>query len=571
MTTPPSWLAIHRGNRPLVLFAPHGGRRHAPREPGKHKVNDLHTAELTRELAARWDATALVNDSRDRNELDLNRISEVRRHAPWLPELLAELLAAMVDEHGTATLLVIHGWNAVQTVCDVGMGVVDREGRCVVATGGGCTASADFIASKIRRLQQRAAAAEIAVTIGARYPAAHHNNLLQLFTAAHRDDEDGAIRTLARLAGEGRVAAAQLELGIPLRWPGRFRNAFAAALEDVFTSAPDLDVPATARTRGTATIAAPTTSAAPARRAGEPRSAVSLASMHSRGLQFVAGDLLGFTSIDANGSRSTGGRLLLSPRPGTLALFTGELIRRRDPPWTVPGLRYVDEPGGGWRVRYDGPMLDFPTLTPFLDLEQGLARGALIETAVDLAFTPARPDAREPRRFGTVAGTIVLGGEQWEVSAGAVAGETGLLLPRRYPFCRLTLPDAGGGVELTSTTAVEESATGGTDATHTSVPLPDRRFRFELAGARHAGRSEENVGATCTLALSADGGRLELAAGDGISALEGACERLVPVRRPGRAGAVVHTIFAIVRFANRPSGWLELATEHHADPGAAEE
>ena len=567
MTTVPSWLAVHRGTRPLVLFAPHGGRRHAPREPGKHKVNDLHTAELTRELAARWDATAIVNASRDRNELDLNRISDVRRHAPWLPRLLAELLGSIADAHGAATLLVIHGWNAVQTACDVGMGVVERDGRCVVASGGGCTAPAPFIAHTIRGLQRRAASADITVTIGARYPAAHHNNLLQLFTAAHREDGDDAVRTLARLADDGRIAAAQLELAIPLRWPGRFRTAFGAVLDEVFARDGDAATsPATGEVAPVEIVRAPIV-AAPAGSTAKP----ARAAPHSRGLQFVAGDLLGFTSIDAVGARSTGGRLLLSPRAGTLALFTGDLTSRRDPPWTVSRLRYLDQPGGAWRVRYDGPMLSFPTLTPFLDLEQGLAAGELMDGVVDLVFTPQRPDDREPRRFGTVAGTIALGGAHWNISASAMAGESALALPRRYPFCRLTLPETDGGTELMSIAGVDASASDRSDAASGSIPPAERSFRFELAGARRVGATEQPVETTCRLAMSADGGRVELAGGTAMSALTGVCERLVPVRRPGRAGAVVHTVLAIVRFADRASGWLELATEHHADPGDAED
>ena len=575
MTTP-SWLAVHPGRRPLLLFAPHGGRRHAPRQPGRHKVNDLHTAELTRELASRWDATAIVNDTRDRNELDLNRISDVRRQAPWLPRLLADVLASMVEEHGSATLLVVHGWNAVQTVCDVGMGVVERDGRCIVATGGGCTASERFIASKVRALQTRARSADITVTIGARYPAAHPNNLLQLFTAAHLDDDDAAVRTLARLAGAGQVAAAQLELGIPLRWPGRFRTAFMAALTDVFTAEGGAVAATGSRVQDGAPgatdhgddVDAPTAARTPAARGGDTHgSAPAAAAIHSRGLQFVTGDLLGFTGIDANGPRTTGGRLLLSPDANTLALFTGELADRHGLPWTVPRLRYTDAAAGAWRVRYAGPLLSFPTLTPFLDLEQGLARGKLIEAAVELEFTPAEPLTHAVRRFGSVAGTIRLGDARWEVSAGAVAHDSAPQTPRHYPFCRLTLPDVRGGLELVATGGVDESAEA--TVASGSVPPSERRFRFELAGTRHLDGTSLAARASCSLVLAGDGGRLilepdaaESAGSLGSTPLEGVCERLIPVRRPGRAGAVVHTVFALVRLGNRPAAWLELATEH---------
>jgi len=47
-TAPPDWIEVHHGGSALMLFAPHGGSRNAPRRPGRDNVNDLHTAELTR-------------------------------------------------------------------------------------------------------------------------------------------------------------------------------------------------------------------------------------------------------------------------------------------------------------------------------------------------------------------------------------------------------------------------------------------------------------------------------------------------------------------------------------------
>ena len=67
------------GALPLVLVAPHGGRRDPVRRPwsaGGVRVNDLHTASLTAALAAATGAAALINESEDRNDVDLNRIGE---------------------------------------------------------------------------------------------------------------------------------------------------------------------------------------------------------------------------------------------------------------------------------------------------------------------------------------------------------------------------------------------------------------------------------------------------------------------------------------------------------------
>src|SRR5207249_6788610 len=72
----------------------------------------------------------------------------------------------------------------------------------------------------------------IAATDGARYPARHRENMLQLFTPRYAEDHRPPVRALAARAPL--VDAVQLELGIALRWPGawrsRFLDACAAAL-----------------------------------------------------------------------------------------------------------------------------------------------------------------------------------------------------------------------------------------------------------------------------------------------------------------------------------------------------
>src|SRR6185295_6903233 len=79
-----------------LVIAPHGGRRARldPLPPRPFKVNDLHTAQLASELARQLDASFIVNDALDRNELDLNRTSQVVRGAPWLLELIESMVAA---------------------------------------------------------------------------------------------------------------------------------------------------------------------------------------------------------------------------------------------------------------------------------------------------------------------------------------------------------------------------------------------------------------------------------------------------------------------------------------------
>src|SRR5271154_3261266 len=86
-----SWLEVIDANSPLLLIAPHGGRAEPrTRSMLNPKVNDLHTADITRGLATRLGASALINVAMDRNRLDCNRLSQIIERAPWLLEMIAE-------------------------------------------------------------------------------------------------------------------------------------------------------------------------------------------------------------------------------------------------------------------------------------------------------------------------------------------------------------------------------------------------------------------------------------------------------------------------------------------------
>ncbi len=119
-----SWLEVIDSDSPLLLIAPHGGRAEPrTRSMLNPKVNDLHTAEITRGLAARLGASALINVAMDRNRLDCNRLSQIIERAPWLLELIAERVDAIVARHGRVTVLLIHGWNIIEPRLDFGLGL----------------------------------------------------------------------------------------------------------------------------------------------------------------------------------------------------------------------------------------------------------------------------------------------------------------------------------------------------------------------------------------------------------------------------------------------------------------
>src|SRR5260370_38959545 len=128
------WLETRDGDARLLLIAPHGGRAgraaHATLHP---KVNDPEPAAITRELARRLDAAALVNTGMDRNELDCNRLSQVLAHAPWILEIIAERRGRIIARHGHATVLLIHGWNIIEPRIDFGLGLRQVNGKLIPA------------------------------------------------------------------------------------------------------------------------------------------------------------------------------------------------------------------------------------------------------------------------------------------------------------------------------------------------------------------------------------------------------------------------------------------------------
>jgi len=221
----------------------------------------------------------------------------------------------------------------------------------------------------------------ISTTVGARYPASHRENLLQLFTPRYRDDHRPLVRALAAMAR--RVDAMQLELGIPLRWPGAWRQRLVLACRTVLA---DLVAPAAGSRATPAPLASAAAVPTPAR------------------LEFTSPTLCGLAGVDA-----AGGRLLLFPTAGDLALFTGERVGPAAA--TVDGLVLQPTTGVGHHVRFRGPLLHFPDTTPFLDLESGLGAARLSEGDVRLDFSPDEPTvAVGSGEFGRVSGSVTLDG-----------------------------------------------------------------------------------------------------------------------------------------------------------------
>ncbi len=467
------------GTIPLILVAPHGGHRDYANRPwgsGRLRVNDLHTASLTRELAAATGAAALINDTLDRNDVDLNRLSAACDRAPAFLERLADCIAAALAAHGRATVLTVHGWNVIQPVVDLGIGCKPGE------TPDGRTAvSAVFAARAVPALVRSCAARDITATVGARYPASGRENLVQLFTPRYRDDGRPLVRQLAALGQ--RAQAMQCELGIPLRWPGAWRRRLVDAVRAALSPLLEPDVETE--------IAAPAVQALPPPRPDRP---------HRRTLEAVGADGGLLVTTD-----SGGGRLLLFPPCGGLALFTGERTGG-EAPGRVGGLSVDDGPDGALQVRFAGPMMRFPDTTPFLDLERGLGTAHAVEDAtVDLAFSPFHACGTDGA-FGRVTGSAMLDGQRLDLGGEGFAAASGGA-PGPWPRVRAALALPGGRrlslvVGLADTTVTGFICDGSrhrqvTQATAVLGPRADPLDGFglsvELAGGERVDLSPEPV------------------------------------------------------------------------------
>lgn len=394
----PDWLELREGRRPVVLVAPHGGRRRRAIRRGD-SVNDLHTGEITLELAARLDAHAIVNHCLDRNDIDLNRISHLIERAPQVLALLGAAVEAALQDGAVPLVLFVHGWNMVVPCCDIGIGLRRRGG---LVTGRHPILSRTRYEGTIARIEAELAARGVASAIGRRYTASGRDNAAQLFSGRYAGHEDPAVAAFAEMSLEGRADAAQLELGIPLRWPGPAR----AALLDGLVAALEADIPAKPVRRKEWNLAP----------AVQPNG-----DEHARtgfALQAVLdaeGSVAMFGGVEATGARSLASRLCVLGTDGTMMLLVGEGDWDGNPDvFAMDGLLWrVHESGARIELTLRGPMIRYRTHEAYLDLEEGLSASDLVDGDVALRF-----DA-DSTGHGRLTGRLRCGELQLDVDAAA--------------------------------------------------------------------------------------------------------------------------------------------------------
>jgi hypothetical protein len=418
----PDWLALREGTSAIVIVAPHGGRRERPIRRGD-SVNDLETAGIAWELATRLDAHAIVNHGLDRNEIDLNRITHLAARAPGVLSLLSSAIEAAARGGEVPIVLFVHGWNMVVPCCDVGIGLRRRAGEI---TGRFPTLSRARFDATIAAIEEELGRRGVSASIGRRYTASGRDNAAQLFSGRHAAHENAAVAALAQLAIEERVDAAQLELGIPLRWKGRLRDALVDGLVAAFGREADHARAAAGHDRcSTAEVGATVPriasgwqlrAAARDDTAGPAEPAYALQAV----LEPVSG-LATFCGVESTGPRSMAARFSLVFTDGSMMLLVGEGEWNGEPGhYRLEGFEWqVTGDGSRTEIRLRAPMIRYPTHDAYLDLEQGLARSELVDAEVDL-IAEAVPGERARLR-----GTVRTLGRTWDVDTIAFLDRAG--------------------------------------------------------------------------------------------------------------------------------------------------
>jgi hypothetical protein len=533
------------GEGPALVVVPHGGLCERdllePHGTGTLRGNDLHTGEVARVLTQRMDATLVENVAVDRNQLDLNRIDEVAAKAPWFFDLLRVHVERILARHPVAEVLFVHGWHVVQPTCDVGIGARLASAADASRLAARLTASPDYVAATLERLRRAGEARGVRTTYGERWPAAHRNNVMQLFRRVPRGSSAGRGAALAKLAASGRVHAVQLELGAPLRFPGAWRERFVAAAATAFgTRRMDRVGPSPGTSSGCAVSSS---------EGGRALRGVALQAhdpvLAGGGIGIVAG-------VGPLSSDELGGRLLLLPGGQRMLLFTGHGRRGADGRLAVGGLEAAR---GGHEVelRFRGPLLDIPDAALYFRNERAQLGARVVDAEVELRFS-----ARESATWGRVDGHVRVDGTTVRL---ATAGFTDPVLAR-------ATPDAPGSqLRLTASFG------------------PDLGLSAELASQR---------GASCVLARS-EAGREVVALADGTPlpdvepgrlppsfalALRGGgalrCEPRshVTLLRPLRAGLFARVTFGVAVYAlgeRRGSGFYEHTTAFACEASVTED
>jgi len=548
------WLEIIDASSPILLIAPHGGRAGAAARAKLHpKVNDLHTAEITRELARRLGASAMINSGMDRNQLDCNRLPEVAEQAPWMLELIAERLARILERQSRATVLFIHGWNIIEPRVDFGLGLRNLGGELRASGSAFISAADDFINGALAALAHRLTAGGIKPTFGMRYPAGGLHNLVQAFTARHRASPIGPIGKISAFASRGVVDAAQLELSVSVRMPGPLRtqciDAIVAAFDRNGTGASNRRDPFVVNRT-------------PRPRAAAPKLPATAPSPPSRvGIEFFdpSASIGAMASFDLGGAGATGARIMILHGRRRVALFTAEGRPAREPSQVRLGPLAFLLDRGSITLSFRGPAVIVPDSAAYVSIERALASGRLDPTVdislkmplagreLDLGWVfdgkapPPSPPAAAPE-FGTLTGELTIGGVTHPIRAAARVGMsfTGLG-PQGFRARRMiwaSFSDGAPPSALELRTVIDDGA-----ADYRDARLLDRHgwMTGELDALEIETPAVDEPPDRIAAGISAADGK--------VTPITGQVAAYVPLSRPGPNLSRIYTCLGFARFS----------------------
>jgi hypothetical protein len=565
-SAPEPWLEVIDADSPLLLIAPHGGRAE-PRTRAllNPKVNDLHTADITRGLAARLGASALINVAMDRNRLDCNRLSQIIERAPWLLQMIAERVDAIVARHGRITVLLIHGWNIIEPRIDFGLGLRHSGGE-LRPPGSACVSACDdFINGPLAGLADRLHQHGIQPTYGMRYPGGGLQNLLQAFTARHRASSHAALRSISEVAMRGVVDAAQLELSVALRMPGELRARCEDAIAEVFSGKDDSQVRPSANVINRAPR--------PVVARSEIGAAATVAAPGRVGIEFYdpKARFGAMASFDVGGA-GMGARIMMLFDHHRAALFTAEGRPARSASGVTHGPLSMRREGKAIFLAFHGPAVIVPDATAYLSIERALASGRLdTETEVEMRFDIDRAGGEfdfdrilssssggsdapsSSAAFGRIAGRVLIDGVERALNCFARAGVsfTGLgpqkFIARRMIWACFDDEEAPHALEARSIATADAQ--------------PNQSARIFAAGGWTPCELRELTIETPSVEEPPHRIFASLTRADGTSCeLEGAVECFIPLSRPGPEQSRIYTSLGFAKFrtgAHRGAGMFE--------------
>jgi hypothetical protein len=570
MAAPERWLEIiEGGGSPVLLIAPHGGRAGKAAQATLHpKVNDLHTAEITRELAARLDACALINSAMDRNHIDCNRIPQLAERAPWVLEIIAQRLTVMVERFGRATVLLVHGWNIIEPRVDFGLGVRTYGQELRPVGSARVSASDDFINGPLLSLAGKLRAAGITPTFGLRYPAGGIHNLVQAFTERHRESPLSPLSRISAIAAQGLVDAAQLELSVSVRLSGPLRQRCVEAIAETFSDRPQ---PAARSDSNLSVVRTPLAS-----RRGSTTAPVRV------GMEFydAASGIGAMASFDL-GTPGFGARIMMLLGERRVILCTCEGTTKREADRLSLGPLSLAIQGSSLILEFAGSAVVVPDGSTYLSIERALATGILDPRARVTLQVPLSGDGLDP---SVLFGHGALDGAARNIApVFSIATGEATLEGRRYSLqasTRAGVSFTGLGPQKFNERRMIWALFHGDDGAHDAIEL--RRVDGDGESEQQMARlfSEGNWSTLTLTSLAIEAGAPELmphrleatvAAGTGDSfSLLGKPIAFVPLSRPGLNGSRIYTSLGFGTFkwgARSAAGMFEYS--RRVDPASA--